>query len=97
MRIVAIVLLLTVTGFAQEAKAPELDPYLLIAWRGWVVEAARDLKAKQEALAKSPEYVAMKAAEQRVNQIKAKVQQDASKKHAGYVLDMEKWVLVPQK
>jgi hypothetical protein len=97
MRVLFLILALSVTVYAQEAEAPKIDPDLMTAWKSAVVSAQANLKTKAEVLAQTKEYKAAKDAEQKVNQLKAQIQQTASKKAPGFVLDMEKWTLSPQK
>jgi hypothetical protein len=97
MKTLLIAAVLGATVLAQEAEAPKIDPDLMAAWKTSVAFAQATLKAQADALAKTPEYKAAKDAEQKFNQLKAQIQQTASKKAPGYVLDMEKWTLSPQK
>jgi hypothetical protein len=97
MKTLLLAMMLGAAVFAQEAEAPKIDPDLMSSWKTSVAFAQANLKSQADALAKTPEYKAAKDAEQKMNQLKAQIQQTASKKAPGFVLDMEKWVLTPQK
>lgn len=89
MRVVAaLVLLLSVTVYAQDAQTPDADPELLASWRLNVQQAEKALTKADAVLRKTPEFKEFADAQKLLEQIRAAVQSAAAKKFPGYTFDV---------